>query len=104
MDFPGRKPLPALDDLPLRKGDPPFSAWGLWENTQLGSLNYLSDDVVKAAAREEIQTGARVGLKYVPNIQPNHHANCAASLSTSSIPPCWEGFHSRNISTTRLRG
>ncbi|OJJ52884.1 hypothetical protein ASPSYDRAFT_1165358 [Aspergillus sydowii CBS 593.65] len=62
MDFPGRKPLPALDDLPLRKGDPPFSAWGLWENTQLGSLNYLSDDVVKAAAREEIQTGARVGL------------------------------------------
>lgn len=65
MEVPGRKPLPALEDLPLRKGDPPFSAWGLWENAELGSLNYLSDRVVLAAAKESIQTGRRVGLNCV---------------------------------------
>ena len=64
MEVPGRKPLPESNDLPLRKGDPPFSAWGLWENTQLGSLNYLTDEVVLATAREEFRTGIRVGLKY----------------------------------------
>ena len=63
MSFPGRKTLPALEDLPLRAGDPPFSAWGLWENDQLGSLNYLSDEVVLSAAKDEIRTGRRVGLK-----------------------------------------
>lgn len=63
MEFPGRKSLPPLEDLPLSKGDPPFSAWGLWENAKLGSLNYLTDEFVLAAARENIQTGARVGLK-----------------------------------------
>jgi hypothetical protein len=104
MDFPGRKPLPALDDLPLRKGDPPFSAWGLWENAQLGSLSYLSDDVVKAAAREEIQTGGRVGLKYALGYYQVIIANYEASQSTSSIPPCWEGSHFRSISTTRHHG
>ncbi|CAL5867825.1 uncharacterized protein PFLUO_LOCUS2046 [Penicillium psychrofluorescens] len=62
MEVPGRRPLPELKDLPLGKGDPPFSAWGLWENTQLGSLNYLTDEVVLATARDEFRTGIRVGL------------------------------------------
>lgn len=30
---------PALDSLPLRKGDPPYSAWGLWgEDDNIGAL------------------------------------------------------------------
>jgi len=61
-------PLPALEQLPLRKGDPPNSAWGLWgdgPDSALGSLNYLTDEVVSRAVREEIKTGERVGLKYV---------------------------------------
>ncbi|KAH8702277.1 hypothetical protein BGW36DRAFT_445885 [Talaromyces proteolyticus] len=62
MSFPGRKPLPLLEDLPLRSEDPPLSAWGLWENDQLGSLNYLTDEVVLKAAKDELQTGTRVGL------------------------------------------
>ncbi|KAF2111849.1 putative cyclase-domain-containing protein [Lophiotrema nucula] len=56
------KPLPRFEDLPLRQGDPPFSAWGLWENPHLGALNYLTDKTVLQAAKEEIQTGERVGL------------------------------------------
>ncbi|KAF2467912.1 uncharacterized protein BDR25DRAFT_374217 [Lindgomyces ingoldianus] len=56
------KSLPSFDDLPLRKGDPPYSAWGLWENSQLGALNYLTNENVLRAAKEEFQTGIRVGL------------------------------------------
>lgn len=56
-------PLPRFEDLPLNPEDPHLSAWGLWENSQLGALNYLTDEVVLRAAREEIQTGIRVGLK-----------------------------------------
>jgi hypothetical protein len=60
-------PLPKLSDLPLAKGNPPNSAWGLWSKNgyddQLGSLNYLTKDLVLKTAKEEIQTGERVGLK-----------------------------------------
>lgn len=57
-------PLPALSSLPLRGGDPPNSAWGRWgPNDQLGTLNYLTDELVRRTLREEIKTGRRVGLK-----------------------------------------
>ena len=52
-----------FDELPLRKGDPPHSAWGLWENSQLGSLNYLTDEKVLQAASSELKTGVRISLK-----------------------------------------
>jgi hypothetical protein len=30
---------PSFDELPLRQGDPPFSAWSLWgEDDELGTL------------------------------------------------------------------
>lgn len=49
-------------DLPIRKGDPPFSAWGIYgPDEELGCLNRLTPDVVKDAALE-IQTGIRIGL------------------------------------------
>ena len=52
--------LPRFAELPLRKGDPPHSAWGLYGNDdQLGTLNRLTDDVVLNAANKEIQTGTR---------------------------------------------
>lgn len=63
---PPLSPLPSLDQLPLREGDPPNSAWGLWGDgpaSALGSLNYLDEELVSRTAREEIRTGERVGLK-----------------------------------------
>lgn len=65
------KKIPSFDELPLGPGDPPNSAWGLWgeegEDPALGSLNYLTDKLVLQAAKDEIQTGQRVGLEYVYN-------------------------------------
>jgi hypothetical protein len=59
------KVLPALGDLPLNKGDPPNSAWGLWgKDDELGPLNYLTDELVLKTIKTEVKTGVRVGLKY----------------------------------------
>ena len=56
---------PPFSALPLNPSHPPHSAWGVWgEHDELGTLNHLTGDVVVAAAREEIQTGARVGLNW----------------------------------------
>ncbi|KAK0493303.1 hypothetical protein EDD18DRAFT_416440 [Armillaria luteobubalina] len=56
------RPLPSFDELPNLhnfKG----CAWGLWgEEDQLGTVNLLTDDVVKQAATEEIRTGQGVSL------------------------------------------
>ncbi|KAF4547706.1 Hypothetical protein D9617_37g012320 [Elsinoe fawcettii] len=53
---------PHFDQLPLRKGDPRFSAWGLWgPDDKLGTLNLLTADTVRAAAGE-IQSGERFSL------------------------------------------
>ncbi|KAJ5669898.1 uncharacterized protein N7477_005261 [Penicillium maclennaniae] len=43
-------------------GDPPHSAWGLWEDNHLGSLNYLSDEKLLETAKNEIKTGERISL------------------------------------------
>ena len=52
--------VPDFEDLPLRKGDPPYSAWGLYGDTdELGTLNRLTDERVAAAAKSEIRTGQR---------------------------------------------
>lgn len=53
------KPLPTFDELPAYKNFP-GCAWAVWgPNDQLGTVNLLTDDVVKKAADEEI--------KYVSN-------------------------------------
>jgi hypothetical protein len=61
-------PLPKFTELPLRKGEPANSAWGLWSQNgfsdELGSLNYLTDELVLKTMKKEIQTGKRIGLKY----------------------------------------
>ena len=52
--------IPKFFALPLRAGDPPYSAWGLYgDDDQLGTLNRLKDEIVVKTAREEIQTGVR---------------------------------------------
>ncbi|MCJ1297817.1 hypothetical protein MMC08_000605, partial [Hypocenomyce scalaris] len=57
--------LPKFSDLPLGKGDPHHSAWGLYgKDDELGTLNRLTDEVVLKAAKEEIQTGIRVSLNW----------------------------------------
>jgi hypothetical protein len=56
--------LPPFSALPLRKDGPPGNAWGLFgEKDDLGRLNLLTPDVVKAAA-SEIKTGQRVSLDW----------------------------------------
>jgi hypothetical protein len=55
---------PSFSSLPLRKGDPHHSAWGLWgDNDELGTLNFLTKDRVKAAAAE-IHEGIRINLNW----------------------------------------
>jgi hypothetical protein len=50
--------------LPLDPSGPHGNAWGKWgSDDQLGTLSYLTDDVVAAAARENVRTGKRVSLK-----------------------------------------
>jgi len=57
------KPRPPFESLPLRDGDPPFSAWGLYgDDDQLGALNLLTDENTLSAAKSEIRTGVRLSL------------------------------------------
>lgn len=60
--------IPRFDELPLREGDPPLSAWGLWKKPEFGALNYLADKALVQAARDEIQTGERVSMEWVPRL------------------------------------
>ena len=60
---------PSFSELPLNKGDPFLSAWGLWgKDDQIGSLNFLTEEVVRSAA-SEIKDGVRINLNW-PFDQP----------------------------------
>ncbi|CEI70610.1 hypothetical protein FVEN_g900 [Fusarium venenatum] len=53
---------PAFNELPLRSGDPKYSAWGLWgPNDELGTLNHLTPTVTQDAIKE-IVTGEHIVL------------------------------------------
>jgi hypothetical protein len=55
-------PIPPFSELPLRNGDPPYSAWGLYgSDDERGTLNRLTKDIV-LQAKEEIQTGETISL------------------------------------------
>jgi hypothetical protein len=44
--------LPSYDELPVKPGAPPRSAWGLWgDDDQIGTLNLLTPERVAAAAQ-----------------------------------------------------
>ncbi|HZS03307.1 MAG TPA: cyclase family protein [Blastocatellia bacterium] len=50
MSIPER--LPSFDELPVKPGNPPHSAWGLFgDDDQTGTLNLLTPERVAAAAR-----------------------------------------------------
>ncbi|KIX03851.1 uncharacterized protein Z518_07404 [Rhinocladiella mackenziei CBS 650.93] len=53
---------PRFEDLPLSEAGPPYSAWGLWKEPQRGSLNYLNEERVLKAVKEEITNGTRICL------------------------------------------
>ncbi|RBA20535.1 hypothetical protein FPRO05_07982 [Fusarium proliferatum] len=58
------KKLPTFDELPLDKNGPPGNAWGLWgSDDQLGRLNLLTPETVRAAA-SEIREGMRISLDW----------------------------------------
>ena len=53
--FSSEKPLPSFDELPAYKNFP-GCAWAVWgPDDQLGTVNLLTEDVVKKAAEEEIK-------------------------------------------------
>ena len=50
--------------LPLDKNGPHGNAWGRWgTDDQLGTLNFLTDDVVAKAVSDCVKTGQRTSLK-----------------------------------------
>lgn len=56
--------------LPLDKNGPHCNAWGRWgPDDQLGTLNFLTDDVVARAVSECVKTGQRTSLKYASMVQ-----------------------------------
>ncbi|PIG79517.1 hypothetical protein AARAC_000443 [Aspergillus arachidicola] len=56
---------PAFADLPLQKDGPRGNAWGLWgPDDQIGTLNYLTEEVVARAAAAEIKLGKRISLNW----------------------------------------
>lgn len=58
--------IPSFSELPVDKKGPHGNAWGLWgPDDQLGTLNYLTSDVVAKAVKEQVQTGQRISLKYM---------------------------------------
>ncbi|KAK7036016.1 Serine/threonine protein kinase PRP4 [Favolaschia claudopus] len=59
--------IPSYDLLPAFKNFP-GCAWGVWgAEDQLGTVNLLTDEVVKAAARENIKIGKSVSLNWPLN-------------------------------------
>ncbi|TRM57164.1 hypothetical protein BD626DRAFT_225283 [Schizophyllum amplum] len=59
--------LPAFDELPRYK-DMAGCAWGVWgKDDQLGTVNILTEEVVKRAATEEIRTGKTCSLNWPIN-------------------------------------
>ncbi|ETW85097.1 hypothetical protein HETIRDRAFT_438158 [Heterobasidion irregulare TC 32-1] len=63
----GHKVLPSFDELPHFK-EYSGCAWDVWgPNDQLGTVNLLTDDLVKQAAQEEIRTGRAVSLNWPLN-------------------------------------
>jgi hypothetical protein len=60
-----------FDSLPLDSNGPRGNAWGRFgPNDELGTLNYLTPQVVVEAAKE-IQTGVRISLDW-PLSMPSH--------------------------------
>ncbi|KAF9024178.1 hypothetical protein BDZ89DRAFT_1162359 [Hymenopellis radicata] len=64
------KALPTFDELPSFK-EYKGCAWSVWgEDDQLGTVNLLTEEIVKKAAAEEIRTGQTVSLNWPVNF-PN---------------------------------
>ncbi|KAJ7753430.1 hypothetical protein DFH07DRAFT_824451, partial [Mycena maculata] len=59
--------IPTYDELPPFKNFP-VCAWGVWgAYDQLGTMNLLTDALVKKSALEEIRTGKTVSLNWPLN-------------------------------------
>lgn len=60
----GHRKLPSFDELP-KFHDMAGCAWDVWgKGDQLGTVNMLTEAVVKRAAQEEIKTGQAVALNW----------------------------------------
>ncbi|KAF7441352.1 hypothetical protein PC9H_001701 [Pleurotus ostreatus] len=83
------KPLPTFDELPNFK-EFPGCAWAVWGGSdQLGTINLLTDEVVKRAAQEEIRSGKSVCLNWPLNFpeKPMFNRKSPDILSKVRSPP-----------------
>ncbi|KAF5579826.1 cyclase [Fusarium pseudocircinatum] len=79
---------PAFNQLPLRRCDPKYSAWGLWgANDELGMLNLLTPAIVKDAAKEII-TGEQITLRIIAK----GHANDDELHMNTQGSSHWDGL------------
>ncbi|KAK7202805.1 hypothetical protein BZA70DRAFT_93964 [Myxozyma melibiosi] len=73
---------PSFSELPLRKGDPPYSAWGLYgADDELGTMNLITPAVTRAAVAE-VKLGVTIPLDlpldaiakpFIPSRVPYEH-------------------------------
>ncbi|WOO85087.1 uncharacterized protein LOC62_06G008586 [Vanrija pseudolonga] len=97
---------PPFDALPLQRPGPPYNAWGLWgADDELGRLNLITPDVVKAA-RDEIKEGIVINLNMpldnIPlnpvrqrlehTIIPKGYANDDHLSFNTQCSTQWDGF------------
>ncbi|KAI7336597.1 hypothetical protein KC315_g2681 [Hortaea werneckii] len=77
----------SFDELSLDKNGPHGNAWGKWgPNDQIGTLNFLTEDVVAKAAKECILTGQRVSLKCSWSLEgPKYPRFARKTLSINTI-------------------
>ncbi|KAL2848299.1 hypothetical protein BJX68DRAFT_276340 [Aspergillus pseudodeflectus] len=102
---------PSFDSLPVDKSGPRGNAWGLWgPEDQLGTLNLLTDELVRRAAAENITIGKRLSLNWsmtaathprfsrkplelrLINKAPLKHAHDDEWTFNSQCSSQWDGF------------
>jgi hypothetical protein len=91
--------IPDFDDLPEVKGMPKGCAWGVFdkdgEKDVYGTLNLLTPDVVREAAKE-VQEGVSVSLKYAVRFVSSPECTLILNTAGPSTP-------SRSPSQTEMR-
>ena len=81
---PGDKKLPSFDELP-RFHEFTGCAWDVWgKGDQLGTVNLLTDAIVKRAAQEEIRYGSRTHM-YLHNTHIMNPGRVRLSRSTGTL-------------------
>ena len=87
--------VPDFDDLPPVEGMPKGCAWGVFDSDEkkdrYGTLNFLTPEVVKAAAAE-VKDGVSISLKYVLSPEVDRPGQGRGTLTNPLRPACLSTF------------